>query len=80
MCKVLGSQLDHQCSVESLKVADGRVGPEYRRRKGGMVCSASCEGSTARHAGINVELYRVPVILVNDESVIHVGEEPIDPC
>ena len=73
-------QVDGQSYIERLEVTDRRVGPEYPRRKGSMVRSASCEGSTARHAGINVELYRVPVILVNDESVIHVGEEPIDPC
>ena len=46
-----------------------------------MVRSASCEGSAAaRHAGIDVEVYRVPVVLVNNESVIHGGEEPIEPC
>ena len=44
-----------------------------------MVRSARCEGSAARHAGIDVELYQVPVILVNDESAIGGGEELIKP-
>ena len=60
-------------------MADGRVGPKYPKRKGGMVHSASCEGSAARHVGIDVELYWVPVILVNDESAIDGGEEPSKP-
>ena len=79
VCELWGPQLDRQCGVESLEVADGRVGPEYPKRKGGVVRSASCEGSAARHAGIDVELYQVPVILVNDESAVGGGEEPIEP-
>ena len=56
-----------------------KVGLEYPRRKGGMVRSASHEGSTAGHAGIDVELYGMPVIVVNDESAIGGGEELIKP-
>ena len=44
-----------------------------------MLGSAHCEGSTAEHASIDVELYRVPVILVNEESAVGGGEEPIKP-
>ena len=79
VCKLWGPQLDGQCGVESLEVADGRFGSKYPRRKGSMVCSASCEGSAVIHADIDVELYQVPVIQVNDESAISGGEEPIEP-
>ena len=75
--KLWGPQLDGQHGVESLKVVDGVVVPEYPGRKGSMICSASCEGSAARHASIDVELYRVLVLLMNDESAIGGGEEPI---
>ena len=77
--KLWGPQLDGQCGDESLEVADGVVVPEYPWRKGSMIRFASYEGSAARHASIDVELYQVPVILVNDESAIGGGEEPIEP-
>ena len=77
--KLWGPQLDGQCSIESLEVADEGVVPEYPRREGNVIGSACCEGSTARHASVDVELYRVPVILVNEESAIGGGEEPIKP-
>ena len=73
-------QLDGLCSIESLEVADKGVVQEYHRREGSMIGSAGCEGSAARHASIDVEVYRVPVILVNEESAIGGGEEPIKPC
>ena len=79
MCELWGRQLDGQSGVENFEVTDGRVGPEYPRKEGSVVCSASCEGSAAGHAGIDVELYWVPVILVNDESAVHGGEVPIEP-
>ena len=59
-----GPQLDGKCGVESLEVAAGGVAPEYPRREGSMIRSASCEGSAAGHASIDVELYQEPVILV----------------
>ena len=79
MWELWGPQLDDQSGVESLGVTDGRVGPEYPGRKGSVFTSASCEGSTAGPSGIDVELYRVPVILVNDESDVRGGEESIEP-
>ena len=79
VCELWRSHLDGQTGIESLKVTDGRIGLKYPRREGSMVCSASCECSAAKHAGINVELYRVPAILVNDENAIRVGEELIKP-
>ena len=42
-----------------------------------MVCSACCESSTARQAGIDVEVGEVPVILMNDEGAIRDGEETV---
>ena len=78
-CANWGPQLDGQSSVESLEVTDGSVCLEYPRREGSVVCSGSCEGSAAGHAGIDVELYWVPVILLNDESAVCGGEEPIEP-
>ena len=61
--KLWGPQLDGQCGVECLEVADEGVVPEYSRREGSMTGSASHEGSAAGHASIDVELYQVPVIL-----------------
>ena len=72
-----GPQLDVQCGIESLEVQDEGVVPESPRREGSIIDSASHEGSAAGHASINVELYRVLVILVNDESAVGGGEEPI---
>ena len=40
-------QLNGQCGIESLKVADEGVVPEYPRREGGMIGSTGCEGSAA---------------------------------
>ena len=79
VCKLGSQQLDGQSGIESLKVTHGRVAPEYPRREVSMVGSATCEGSTARHAGIDVELDRVPAILMNDEGAIRGGGEPIKP-
>ena len=44
-----------------------------------MVLGTSCEGSASRHAGIDVELKWDPAVLMNDESAISSGEEPIEP-
>ena len=77
--ELCGPQFDGQCSVETLEVADDGVVPEYPRREVSMIGSASCEGSTFGHASIDVELYQVPVILVNEESAVSGGEEPIKP-
>ena len=63
----------------SLEVTNGTFAPEYPRREVSIVCSASCEASTDRDAGINVELDQVPAIVMNDEGAIHGGEEPIKP-
>ena len=79
MCELGSPWLDSQSGVASLEVTNGRVALEYPRREGSMICSASCEGSAARHAGIDVEVYRVPVIQMNDEHAICGGEEPIKP-
>ena len=43
--------------------------------EGSMIPSATCEGSAAGHASIDVELYWVPVTLVNDECAISGGKE-----
>ena len=79
VCELWGPQFDGQSGIESLEVTDGRVGLEYPGRKGSMICSVNYEGSAARHAGIDVKLYQVPLILVNDESAIRSGEVPIEP-
>ena len=79
VCELRSPQLDGQCCIESLKVADEGVVPDYSRREDGMIGSAHCEGSTARHASIDVQMYRVPVILVNEECAIGGGEEMIKP-
>ena len=55
VCELRHPQLDGHTGVESLEVTDERVAPEYPRREGSMVRSVSCEGSAARHAGIDVE-------------------------
>ena len=79
VCELWCPKLDGQCGVESLKVADEGVVLEYPRRDGTMIGSSHCEGSAAGHASVNVELYSVPVILVNEESAIGDGEELIKP-
>ena len=77
VCKLCGPHLDGQHCIDSLEMADGGgVVLEYPRWEGSVIRSTSGEGSTAGHAGIDVELYRVPVLLVNDESSINGGEEP----
>ena len=58
-------------------MADGGIVPVYNRWKGSVIHFAICEGSAAGYAGIDVELYHVPVILVNDESAISGREELI---
>ena len=72
-------QLDGQWGIESLKVADEGVVPEYPRWEGGVIGSAHCEASAAGHASIDVQVYRVPVILVNEECAIGVSKEMIKP-
>ena len=52
---------------------------EYSRWEGGVIGSARCEGSAARHASVNVQVYQVPVILANEESAVGCEEEPIKP-
>ena len=79
VCELGSPQLDGPSGIESLEVTNGRVAPEYPRREGSMVHSASCEGSSARHAGVYVELDWVPAILMNDEGAICCGEESIKP-
>ena len=79
VCELGSPPLDGQSGIESLEVTNGRVALEYTRRDGSIVCSASCEGSAARHAGINVNLDWVSAILMNDEGAIHCGEEMIKP-
>ena len=73
-------QLDGQCDVESLEVADERVVAEYSRWEGGVIGSAHCEGSAAGHASVDVQVYQLPVILVNEESAFGGGDEIIKPC
>ena len=72
-------QLDDQCSIESLEMADEGVVPEYPRQEGDMVGFACCEGSAARHAGIDVQVYRVPLILVDAECDVCGGDKMIKP-
>ena len=79
MSELWCTQLDGQCGVENLKVVDEGVVPEYPRREGSLMGSASHECSAARHESVDVELYWVLVILVNDESAIGGGEEPMKP-
>ena len=74
-----GPPLDGQCDFESLGVADEGVVPEYPRGEGSVIGSASHEGPVAGHASIDVELYWVAVILVNDECAVCGWEEPIKP-
>ena len=70
VCKLGSRQLEGQSDIESLKVTDGRIALEYPGRESSMECSASCECSTARHAGFEVELDQVPAVLRNDEGAI----------
>ena len=79
VCEHGSPQLDGKNGIESLKVTNGRVAPEYPGRESSMVLSASCEGSTTRHAGIDLELSRVPAILMNDEGAIRGGKEMVKP-
>ena len=77
--KLWSPQLDVQCIVESLEVTDEGVVPEYPRREASMIGSSRCEGSTTGHASVNIEVYQVPAILVNEESAFGGGEELIEP-
>ena len=79
VCELGSPQLDGQSSFESLEVTNERVAPDYTGRKSSMLCSASCKGSTARLADVDVELEQVPAILMNDEGSIHCGEEMVKP-
>ena len=72
--EVRSPQLDGECGVESLQVAD-----EYSRWEGGVIGSACCEGSAAGHASVDVQVYQVPVILVNEENAVGGSEEIIKP-
>ena len=54
VCELWSPQLDGQSGIESLELTNRRVVLEYPRRECSMVGSASCEGSAARHAGVNV--------------------------
>ena len=72
-------KLDGQSGIGSLKVTNGRVALKYSRREGSMVGSASYEGSAVRHSGIDVDLDRVPAILMNVEGAVRGGEELIKP-
>ena len=58
-------------------MADEWVVPEYSRWEDGVIGSARCEGSTSGHTSIDVQMYRVPVILVNEERAVGAGEEMI---
>ena len=77
--KLRSPQLEGQCSIESLEMADEGVVPEDPGQEGGVIGSARCEGSTAGHAGVNVQVYRVPVILVDEERTISGVDEMIKP-
>ena len=52
---------------------------QYPVGKCGMIGSARCDGSTARHAGIDIHMYWVLVILVDEEHAIGGGEEMVEP-
>ena len=60
-------------------MADEGVVQEYPRWEGGVIGSPCYESSAAGHASIDVQVCRVPVILVNEESAIGGGEEIIKP-
>ena len=60
-------------------MADEAGVSEYPSWESGMIGSARCEGSTAVHAGINVQVYRVPVILMDEECAVGGGDETIKP-
>ena len=75
VCKLGSPQLEGHSGIESIEVTNGRVVPEYTGRECSMLHSARCEGSTPRHAGVNVRLDWVPAILNNDKGAIHGGEE-----
>ena len=77
VCELRSPQLDGQCGVESLEVADEEVVLEYPRWEGGVIGFAHCEGSAARHASVDVQVYWVPLILVNEENAIGGGQEMI---
>ena len=44
-----------------------------------MIGSAHCEGFAAGHANIDVQVYRVPVVLVDEKCAISGVEEMIKP-
>ena len=60
-------------------MADKGFVSEATEREDGVVGSACCEGSAARHTSIDVEWYCVPVVLVNEEIAVGGGEEMIEP-
>ena len=43
-----------------------------------MIGSALCDSCTAGHAGINIQGYGVPVILVDEEHAVGGGEEMVE--
>ena len=62
-------QLDGQCGIESFEMADEGVVLQYPGQECGMIGSASCDGSAAGYAGINIQVNQVPVILGDEEWV-----------
>ena len=78
MGKLGSPQLDGHSGDESLYTRWGVV-MEYAGREGSVVGSTSHDGSTSRHAGVNVELHWSPAILVYDDSAINGGEEMVKP-
>ena len=77
--EVRSPQLDGLCGIESFEMADEWFVSKYPGWEGGMVGSACCDGSTAGHVGVNVQVYRVSVVLVDEECAIGCGEEMIKP-
>ena len=60
-------------------MADEEVASQYPGRECGVIGSASCDGSTARHAGVDIQVNWLPVILVDEECAVGGGEEMFKP-
>ena len=67
-------QLDGQCGVESLEMADEGIVSKYPGCEDGMIGSSCCDGSTTGHAGVDVQVYQMPVVLVDEEHAIGGGD------
>ena len=60
-------------------MADEEVVLQYLGRECGVIGSACCDGSSAGHAGVDIQVYQVPVILVDEEHAVGGGKETVEP-